>query len=97
MWKYRTRSNRRGTLRFSHGFGQVGALSIARDKETGQRLSFGYVVMTESGEGEAAIDSLNGRQVKGQALEVREVRPEKEKVPESGVGVPGGTPGWEHE
>ena len=53
--------------------------------------------MTESDEGVAAIESLNGRQVKGQALEVREVRPEKEKVPESGVGVPGGTPGWEHE
>ncbi|MHB9029596.1 MAG: RNA recognition motif domain-containing protein [Candidatus Latescibacterota bacterium] len=75
--------------RLFDSFGQVGSLSIARDRETGQRLSYGYVVMTESDEGIAAIEALNGRQMKGQALEVREFRPEKEKSPKSGAGVHG--------
>jgi RNA recognition motif-containing protein len=63
-------------------YGTVSSVSIIKDHETGQSRGFGFVEMTESAEGTAAIAALNGKPLKGRALKVNEARPREA----SGVG-----------
>ena len=61
-------------------FGQVSAANVIMDKFSGQSKGFGFVEMPTRTEGEAAISSLNGKDLKGRNLNVDEARPR----PESG-------------
>lgn len=65
-------------------FGQVSAANVIMDKFSGQSKGFGFVEMPTRTEGEAAISSLNGKDLKGRNLNVDEARPR----PESGAGSP---------
>ena len=56
-------------------FGKVDTVSVIKDKFTGEVRGFGFVEMANHGEAMAAITGLNGKQLKGQALNVNEARP----------------------
>ena len=67
-------------------FGQVESISIIKDKYSGQSKGFGFVEFASKAEGQAAIDGLNGKELKGRTLNVNEARPR----PEGGGGYGGG-------
>ena len=50
--------------------GEVKKAQVITDRETGRSRGFGFVEMATSEEAEAAISSLNGREVDGRALTV---------------------------
>ncbi len=56
-------------------FGQVESARIIKDKHSGQSKGFGFVEMASKAEGQSAIDGLNGKELKGRALNVNEARP----------------------
>lgn len=58
--------------------GKVESVSIINDKFTGRSKGFGFVEMSSGVEGEAAIKSLNGKELNGRALNVNEARPRTE-------------------
>jgi len=55
-------------------FGQVEKASIIKDKYSGESKGFGFVEMPSKEEGQSAIDNLNGKDLKGKALNVNEAR-----------------------
>ncbi|MBN1931352.1 MAG: RNA-binding protein [Desulfobacterales bacterium] len=59
-------------------FGQVESVTIIKDKYSGQSKGFGFVEMASKAEGQAAIDGLNGKELKGRALNVNEAQPRAE-------------------
>jgi len=63
-------------------FGKVESASIIIDKLSGQSKGFGFVEMISKTEAEAAINGLNGQELKGRELSVNEARPR----PDSPVG-----------
>jgi RNA recognition motif-containing protein len=63
--------------------GTVQRVNIVTDRDTGQLRGFGFVEMSNDGEGEKAIAALNGTELDGRALSVNEARP---KVERSGGG-----------
>lgn len=56
-------------------FGRVASCTIIKNKLTGESKGFGFLEMPERSEAEAAINSLNGRELKGRKLNVNEARP----------------------
>ena len=67
-------------------FGQVASANVIKDKFSGQSRGFGFVEMPEKAQADAAIAGLNGKELKGRALNVSEARPK----PEGGRGGGGG-------
>ena len=59
-------------------FGQVESVTVIKDKYSGQSKGFGFVEMASKAEGQSAIDGLNGKELKGRALNVNEARPRTE-------------------
>ena len=56
-------------------FGQVTSVRIIKDKYTGQSKGFGFVEMLEQSQGQAAIKSLNGKELLDKQISVNEARP----------------------
>jgi len=56
-------------------FGQVSSASVIMDKFSGQSKGFGFVEMPSKEEAESAMRSLNGKDLRGRALNVNEARP----------------------
>ena len=73
-------------------FGQVESATIIQDKHSGQSKGFGFVEMASKAEGQSAIDGLNGKELKGKALNVNEARPRTESRGRGG-GYGGGRGG----
>ncbi len=71
-------------------FGQVSSVNIIKDKFTGEYRGFAFVEMPVKEEAEAAISGLNGRELKGRALNVNEARPRTDD--RRGGGGPRGGP-----
>jgi cold-inducible RNA-binding protein len=59
-------------------FGQIESVAIIKDKQSGQSKGFGFVEMASKAEGQSAIEGLNGKELKGRALNVNEARPRTE-------------------
>jgi RNA recognition motif-containing protein len=59
-------------------FGQVKSVKIITDRYSGKSKGFGFVEMPSKVQGQAAIDGLNGRDLKGRTLTVNEARPRTE-------------------
>ena len=59
-------------------YGEVSTARIITDRETGRSRGFGFVEMPNSSEAEAAIQSLNGKDLKGRALTVNEAKPREQ-------------------
>jgi RNA recognition motif-containing protein len=66
-------------------FGQVDSVSIIMDKFSGKSKGFGFVEMSTKEAGQAAIDGLNGKELKGRTVTVNEAKPQT-KTREGGPG-----------
>jgi RNA recognition motif-containing protein len=55
--------------------GEVTSASVIADKFTGRSRGFGFVEMAKDDEARAAIEALNGFDLKGRTLNVNEARP----------------------
>ena len=56
-------------------FGTVEGVNIINDRDSGQPRGFAFVEMTDAGEAETAIRSLNGTELAGRPINVNEARP----------------------
>jgi len=68
-------------------FGQVESANVIRDKFGGESRGFGFVEMPSKNEAQTAIDEMNGKDLKGRAINVNEARP---KPARGGGGGRGG-------
>jgi cold-inducible RNA-binding protein len=67
-------------------YGQVDRVSILTDRDTGRSRGFGFVEMSNSEEGDKAINALNGSQIGGRTVNVNEARPKPERTGGGGGG-----------
>ncbi len=74
-------------------FGQAESVTIVTDKDSGKSRGFGFVEMASKAEAQAAIDGLNGNELKGKELKVSEARPRTENRGSRG-GFGGGRGGF---
>jgi len=70
--------------------GKVTSVAVLKDKFTGEPRGFGFVEMESKAEAEAAINALNGTELKGRSLTVNEARPRTDRPPRGGGGGYGG-------
>ncbi len=56
-------------------FGELSSVSLIKDRFSGESRGFGFVEMPSKDEAQAAIDELNGKELKGKNLNVNEARP----------------------
>ena len=70
--------------------GTVQSANIIEDRDTGRSRGFGFVEMSSKEEAQAAIASLNGKEVDGRALTVNEAKPREDR----GGGGGGGRGGY---
>lgn len=70
--------------------GKVTSVAVLKDKFTGEPRGFGFVEMESKAEAEAAINALNGTELKGRSLTVNEARPRTDRPPRGGGGGGGG-------
>jgi RNA recognition motif-containing protein len=55
-------------------FGNVASATIIKDRASGESRGFGFVEMPDSGQAEAAIAGMAGKNLQGQSLVVNEAR-----------------------
>jgi cold-inducible RNA-binding protein len=55
-------------------FGNVASAAIIKDKVSGESRGFGFVEMPDTGQAQAAMAGLAGKDLLGQALAVNEAR-----------------------
>lgn len=75
-------------------YGAVDRVSIITDRDTGRSRGFAFVEMSNDEEADRAINSLNGMQVGGRALNVNEARPKGEGGGGGGGSRGGGRGGY---
>jgi RNA recognition motif-containing protein len=56
-------------------FGQVTSARVIKDKYSGQSRGFGFVEMPAQSQAQTAIRSLNGKDLLGKEISVKEARP----------------------
>ena len=56
-------------------YGQVSALKLPVDPQTGKRKGYGFVEMRDTAQAQKAIEALNETEVKGRKLSVKESVP----------------------
>lgn len=64
-------------------FGTVDSARVIMDRESGRSKGFGFVEMANDGDADNAINSLNGKELQGRAMNVSEARPQ---APREGGG-----------
>lgn len=72
--------------------GTVDRVNLVTDRETGRARGFGFVEMSNDGEGDRAIAALNGRELDGRALNINEARPKEARS--GGAGFRGNRGGF---
>lgn len=60
-------------------FGEVSSVKIIKDRYTGESKGFGFVEMPSGAEAQAAMNGLNGKELKGLAIKVNQAKPQKSK------------------
>ena len=56
-------------------FGEITSATLIKDKFSGESRGFGFVEMPSKEEAQAAIEGLNGEELKGMVLNINEARP----------------------
>ena len=69
-------------------YGEVAYARVITDRETGQSKCFGFVQMRDAQGGQAAIEAMNGAELMGFRMVVKEA----EERPRTGGPRPGGAP-----
>lgn len=67
-------------------FGEVKKVTIIKDKISGESRGFAFVEMGDEDSGNAAINGLNGFDLKGRKLKVNMAQPRTDAPPRSGGG-----------
>jgi RNA recognition motif-containing protein len=62
-------------------FGAVESARVISDRYSGRSRGFGFVEMNDDTEAQAAIDSLNGKDLQGRALTVNQAKPREPRSP----------------
>ncbi len=75
-------------------FGKVESATIIKDKFSGEPKGFGFVEMSSKAEGQAAIEGLNGKELKGRTRNENGGRRGTEGGGGSGGGYGGGKGGY---
>ena len=60
-------------------YGQVDAARVITDRYTGRSRGFGFVEMPNEGEAKAAIEALNGTDIRGRTITANEARPRDDR------------------
>ncbi|MGQ9576569.1 MAG: RNA recognition motif domain-containing protein [Thermoguttaceae bacterium] len=68
-------------------YGEVSAVKLIKDRETGRPRGFAFVEMPNSQEAASAIKELNLREINGRSVTVNEARPKTDR-PRRGGGGP---------
>ena len=71
-------------------FGQVDAVRLISDRDSGRSKGFAFIEMPNNAEAEAAIQALNGKDLQGRTLTVNEARPREPRQGGGGGGGGGG-------
>ena len=71
-------------------FGEVSSAAVIKDKFTGESRGFGFVEMPSNEEAKAAMEALNGKDLKGRTISVDEARPRSDNRRGGGGGGGGG-------
>ena len=71
-------------------FGKVESVTLIKDKFTGESRGYAFIEMQSTDEAQAAIDGLNGKELKGRTIVVNQARPREERRPGRGSGRGGG-------
>lgn len=74
-------------------FGRVASATVVKDKFSGEGRGFGFVEMEARAEAQAAIQGLNGKELKGRRMNVDEARPST-RAARPGGGERGGGGGF---
>ena len=85
---YNTTENQLQDLFAQHG--PVTSVELIMDKFSGRPRGFGFITMETKEGAEAAIQTLNGKNVDGRDLMVNEARPREERPRSFGGGGGGG-------
>lgn len=67
-------------------FGEVVSAKVIKDGYSGRSKGFGFVEMSNNTEAEAAINGLNGSEIKGRAVKVNQANPRREGRSGGGSG-----------
>src|SRR5262249_56902086 len=67
-------------------FGEPESARLITDRDSGRSKGFGFVEFADSGQANAAMSSLNGKEIGGRALTVNEARPRNEGSDNRGGG-----------
>ena len=67
-------------------YGAVDSARVITDPYSGRSRGFGFVEMTDEREGEAAVQALNGKELKGRPLTVDRARPKEPDAPAGNYG-----------
>ncbi|MCH8317766.1 MAG: RNA-binding protein [Bacteroidetes bacterium] len=59
-------------------FGKVASVKVITDKYSGKSKGFAFVDMENDGEGDAAVEALNGKDIGGRNVKVNKAYPKKE-------------------
>ena len=60
-------------------YGEVSSAKIITDRDTGRSKGFGFVEMSDDGNGNSAIEGLNGQELGDRAIKVNEARPREDR------------------
>jgi RNA recognition motif-containing protein len=67
-------------------YGEVESARVIKDRDTGRAKGFGFVEMPDSGEANAAIEGINGKEISGRSVNVNEARPRPPRTERRGGG-----------
>lgn len=60
-------------------FGEINSVKVITDKFTGRSKGFGFVEMPKDDQASKAIESLDGKEVRGRNIKVNKALPPKKK------------------
>lgn len=71
-------------------FGTVDSASVIKDRETGRSKGFGFVEMANAAEAKNAISALDGTELDGRTIVVKEAEDRENRAPRGDGGGSGG-------
>ena len=75
-------------------YGNVSAVDVIMDRETGRSRGFAFVEMPDGGEAKQAIDNVNLAEIAGRKVTVNEARPKTDRGGRGGGGGGGRGRRW---